>query len=89
MSDINNQSNFGDGNFAEYIARERERLHAEREQIFTQQEELQRRLDAINRSSPPSKLTRGRRPARQRDSKRRLAGNRELAAAAGGKVCWS
>jgi hypothetical protein len=32
----------GDGNFAEYIARERERLHAEREQIFTQQEELRR-----------------------------------------------
>jgi hypothetical protein len=44
MSDSN-----GDGNFAEYIARERERLHAEREQIFTQQEELQRQLDAINR----------------------------------------
>ena len=44
MSDGN-----GDSNFAEYIARERERLHAEREQIFTQQEELQRQLDAINR----------------------------------------
>ena len=29
-----------DGNFAEYIARERERLRAEREQIFNQQEEL-------------------------------------------------
>src|SRR3954451_22310411 len=38
-----------DGNFAEYIARERERLHAEREQVFSQQEELQRKLDAINR----------------------------------------
>src|SRR3954470_13455021 len=38
-----------DGNFAEYIARERERLHAEREQIFTQQEELQRQLDVVNR----------------------------------------
>jgi hypothetical protein len=49
MSDINGQSNFGDGNFAEYIARERERLHAEREQVFSQQEELQRKLDAINR----------------------------------------
>jgi hypothetical protein len=44
MSDGN-----GDGNFAEYIARERERLHAEREQIFTQQEELQRQLEAVNR----------------------------------------
>jgi hypothetical protein len=49
MSDINNQSNFGDGNFAEYIARERDRLRAEREQISSQQEELQRRLDAVNR----------------------------------------
>jgi hypothetical protein len=49
MSDGNESGNFGDGNFAEYIARERDRLHAEREQIFTQQEELQRQLDAINR----------------------------------------
>src|SRR4051794_33745398 len=49
MSDVNNHSNFGDGNFAEYIARERDRLRAEREQIFSQQEELQRQLDAINR----------------------------------------
>src|SRR5215217_1053262 len=49
MSDVNNHSNFGDGNFAEYIARERDRLRAEREQIFSQQEELQRKLDAVNR----------------------------------------
>src|SRR4051812_50159254 len=49
MSDVNSQSNFGDGNFAEYIARERERLRAEREQVFSQQEKLQRKLDAINR----------------------------------------
>src|SRR4051794_8554381 len=49
MSDINSQSNFGDGNFAEYIARERERLRGEREQVFNQQEELQRKLDAIDR----------------------------------------
>ena len=49
MSDVNSQSNFGDGNFAEYIARERDRLRAEREQVFSQQEELQRKLDAINR----------------------------------------
>ena len=51
MSDVNNQSNFGDSNFAEYIARERDRLRAEREQIFSQQEELQRKLDAVNRES--------------------------------------
>ena len=49
MSDVDSQSNFGDGNFAEYIARERERLRAEREQIFSQQKELQRKLDAVNR----------------------------------------
>ena len=49
MSDVNNHSNFGDGNFAEYIGRERDRLRAEREQISSQQEELQRRLDAVNR----------------------------------------
>src|SRR5215212_6636370 len=49
MSDGNEGSNFGDGNFAEYIARERDRLRAEREQVFNQQEELQRQLDAINR----------------------------------------
>jgi len=42
MSDIDSQSNFGDGNFAEYIARERNRLHTEREQVFSQQEELRR-----------------------------------------------
>jgi hypothetical protein len=49
MSDINNHGNFGDENFAEYIARERDRLRAEREQVFNQQEELQRKLDAVNR----------------------------------------
>src|SRR3954447_22747753 len=49
MSDINNHSNFGDGNFAEYIGRERDRLRAEREQISSQQEELTRKLDAVNR----------------------------------------
>ena len=49
MSDNNDQSDFGGGNFAEYITRERDRLHAEREQIFSQQEELQRKLDAVNR----------------------------------------
>src|SRR3954447_2212627 len=49
MSDVNYESNFGEGNFAEYIARERDRLRAEREQIFTQQEELQRQLNAVDR----------------------------------------
>ena len=36
MSDINDHNNAGDRNFSEYIARERDRLHAEREQIFSQ-----------------------------------------------------
>src|ERR687894_1886733 len=49
MSDVNDGSNFGDGSFSEFIARERERLRAEREQVFNQQEELQRRLDGIDR----------------------------------------
>src|SRR3954449_7982784 len=49
MSDINEGGSFGDGNFAEFISRERDRLRAEREQVFNQQEELQRKLDAINR----------------------------------------
>src|SRR3954449_13478510 len=49
MSDVNEGSNFGDGNFSEFISRERDRLRAEREQVFTQQKALQRRLDAINR----------------------------------------
>src|SRR3954469_20441170 len=48
MSDGNEGSRLGEGNFAEYIARERDRLHAEREQIFTQQKELQRKLDSLN-----------------------------------------
>ena len=49
MSDVNEGSSFGGGNFSEFISRERDRLRAEREQIFNQQEELTRRLDAINR----------------------------------------
>src|SRR5918997_5924489 len=49
MFEANGDSSFGDGNFSEFIARERERLRAEREQVFNQQEELQRRLDGINR----------------------------------------
>ena len=49
MSDVNEGSSFGDGNFPEFISRERDRLRAEREQIFNQQEELTRKLDAVNR----------------------------------------
>src|SRR5215204_4524310 len=49
MSDVNESSDFGGGNFSEFISRERDRLRAEREQIFTQQKELQRKLDAVNR----------------------------------------
>jgi hypothetical protein len=49
MSDANEGSSFRGGNFPEFISSERERLRAEREQIFGQQKELQRRLDAINR----------------------------------------
>jgi hypothetical protein len=49
MSDVNESSSFRDGNFPEYISRERDRLRAEREQIFNQQKELQRKLDAVNR----------------------------------------
>ncbi len=36
-------------NFAGFIARERERLNAEREQIFNQQQALQTKLDEVNR----------------------------------------
>ena len=38
-----------DANFANYIARERERLHAERERIFNAQQELETELAAVNR----------------------------------------
>lgn len=34
--------------FQDFIARDRERLHGEREAIFTQQQQLQEKLDAIN-----------------------------------------
>ena len=49
MSDVNKGGNFGDGNFPEFISRERDRLRAEREQVFNQQKELTRKLDAVNR----------------------------------------
>src|SRR6266496_1128475 len=37
-----------ESNFADFMARERERLHGEREQVFSQQQELETKLDAIN-----------------------------------------
>lgn len=38
-----------DGSFSDYITRERDRLHSEREAIITQQRELDKRLGEINR----------------------------------------
>ena len=38
--------------FSDYIARERERLHAEREQVFSQQQRLEAKLTAINNETP-------------------------------------
>src|SRR5215207_1124577 len=38
-----------DANFSDYITRERERLNADRERIVNEQEELQKKLDGINR----------------------------------------
>jgi hypothetical protein len=38
-----------EGTFAEFMGRERERLHAEREAIFSQQQELEAKLAEINR----------------------------------------
>jgi hypothetical protein len=48
MSD-NGNGGMGGEQFSDFMARERERLRAEREQVFNQQEELQRKLDEINR----------------------------------------
>ena len=89
MSDVNNQSNFGDGNFAEYIARERDRLRAEREQVFNQQEELQRKLDAINREFAAIEAYETAKTGKSGAAGSRPAGNRERAAAAGGRHCSS
>jgi hypothetical protein len=48
MSD-NGRGSTGGEHFFDFMKRERERLQAERQQIFNRQEELQRKLDAINR----------------------------------------
>src|SRR3954467_3492574 len=79
MSDVNDPSNFGNGNFPDSMARERDRPRAEREQIFNQQEELQRRLDAVNReyaaieayeTAKTGKAARQQPGARQRQTRR-------------------
>ncbi|MGE0258056.1 MAG: hypothetical protein AB7H71_11295 [Alphaproteobacteria bacterium] len=48
MSDNSNRG-MGGEHFSEFMTRERDRLRAERERIFEQQQELQRKLDEINR----------------------------------------
>jgi hypothetical protein len=48
MSD-NGSGGTGGEHFSDFMTRERDRLRAEREQIFDQQQELQRKLDEINR----------------------------------------
>jgi hypothetical protein len=48
MSDDGSRG-MGGEHFSDFMTRERERLSAEREQIFDQQKELQRKLDEINR----------------------------------------
>jgi hypothetical protein len=48
MSDSSN-GGMGGEHFSDFMTRERDRLRAEREQVFDQQQELQRRLDEINR----------------------------------------
>jgi len=48
MSDHGNGGK-GSEHFSEFMTRERDRLRSERERIFDQQQELQRKLDEINR----------------------------------------
>lgn len=67
-------------NFADFIARERERLHAERERVFNEQQALENKLAEINRelaavdayeaarsgkSAAPARQTRARSAQRQ------------------------
>ena len=69
-----------DGNFAEYISRERDRLNAEREAIITQQRELDQRLAEINREFQAvdayEAAKSGKRPTRQAGA-RKLSGVRQ------------
>ena len=48
MSD-NGNGGMGGEHFSDFMTRERDRLRAQREEIFDQQQELQRKLDEINR----------------------------------------
>jgi hypothetical protein len=49
MSDSGNGGGRGGEHFSEFMTRERDRLRAQREEVFNQQQELQRKLDEINR----------------------------------------
>ena len=49
MSDHGNGGGRSGEHFSEFMTRERDRLRAQREEIFNQQQELQRKLDEINR----------------------------------------
>jgi hypothetical protein len=71
-----------DETFATFIQRERDRLHAEREAVFTQQQQLEGKLADINRelsaidayeaakSGKPARATTTRRTSTRRGSKR-------------------
>jgi len=48
MSDNGNGGGSGE-HFSDFMTRERDRLRAQREEVFNQQQELQRKLDEINR----------------------------------------
>ena len=56
----------GGEHFSGFMTRERERLRADREHIFNQQEELQRKLDEINREFAAIEAYESRRPGRRR-----------------------
>jgi hypothetical protein len=45
----NRSAAMSDGNFTDYITRERDRLSRERETVFNQQQELEKKLGEINR----------------------------------------
>ena len=83
MSDVNEGSNFGDGNFPEFISREWDRLRAEREQVFNQQKELQRRLDAVNREFAAMEAYE---TAKTGKAARQATTGRQSDAAAGGRL---
>ena len=49
MSDNGHGGGRSGEHFSEFMSRERDRLRAQREEVFNQQQELQRKLDEINR----------------------------------------